>query len=64
VLLGATAITASLGHFVDTFVINTVVIINALIGFFQEGKAEKAMDAIRHMLALRAAVIRVGRARP
>jgi calcium-translocating P-type ATPase len=60
VLLGASAITASLGHFVDTFVIIAVVIINALIGFFQEGKAEKAMDAIRHMLALRAAVIRDG----
>jgi len=61
VLLAASAITASLEHFVDTFVIIAVVIINALIGFFQEGKAEKAMDAIRHMLALRAAVIRDGK---
>ena len=61
VLLGASAITASLGHFVDTFVIIAVVLINAIIGFLQEGKAEKAMDAIRHMLALRAAVIRDGK---
>lgn len=61
VLLGAAVITASLEHFVDTFVIIAVVIINALIGFFQEGKAEKAMDAIRHMLALCAAVIRDGK---
>ncbi|ABM04092.1 ATPase, P-type (transporting), HAD superfamily, subfamily IC [Psychromonas ingrahamii 37] len=61
VLLGASAITASLGHLADTLVIITVVIINALIGFVQEGKAEKAMDAIRHMLALRAAVIRDGK---
>lgn len=61
VLLGASAITVSLGHFVDTFVIIAVVIINALVGFIQEGKAEKAMDAIRDMLALRAAVIRDGR---
>lgn len=60
VLLGASVITALLTHFVDTFVIIAVVIINALIGFFQEGKAAKAMDAIRHMLALRAAVIRDG----
>lgn len=60
VLLGASAITVSLGHLVDTLVIITVIIINALIGFIQEGKAEKAMDAIRHMLALRAAVIRDG----
>lgn len=61
VLLGASAITASLGHLVDTSVIIAVVIINAIIGFLQEGKAEKAMDAIRHMLALRAAVIRDGK---
>jgi len=61
VLLGAAAITALLGHVVDTFVIVAVVIINAVIGFLQEGKAEKAMDAIRHMLALRASVIREGK---
>ncbi len=61
VLLGAAAITALLGHVVDTFVIIAVVIINAVIGFLQEGKAEKAMEAIRHMLALRASVIREGR---
>jgi magnesium-transporting ATPase (P-type) len=61
VLLGAAAITALLDHVVDTFVIIAVVIINAVIGFLQEGKAEKAMDAIRHMLALRASVIREGK---
>jgi len=61
VLLGAAVITALLGHVVDTFVIIAVVIINAVIGFLQEGKAEKAMEAIRHMLALRASVIREGK---
>ncbi|MCK4743937.1 MAG: cation-transporting P-type ATPase [Sulfuriflexus sp.] len=61
VLLGAAVITALLGHVVDTFVIIAVVIINAVIGFLQEGKAEKAMSAIRHMLALRASVIRDGK---
>jgi len=61
VLLGAATITALLSHLVDTFVIIAVVIINAVIGFLQEGKAEKAMDAIRHMLALRASVIREGK---
>ncbi|MCL6417747.1 cation-transporting P-type ATPase [Aestuariirhabdus sp. Z084] len=60
VLIGAALITTLLGHFVDTAVIIAVVIINAVIGFLQEGKAEKAMDAIRHMLALRATVIRDG----
>jgi magnesium-transporting ATPase (P-type) len=61
VLLGAAATTALLNHVIDTFVIIAVVVINAIIGFLQEGKAEKAMDAIRHMLALRASVIREGR---
>ena len=60
VLLGAATITALLGHLIDTFVIIAVVIINTVIGFLQEGKAEKAMEAIRHMLALRASVIRDG----
>jgi magnesium-transporting ATPase (P-type) len=45
---------------VDTGVILAVVIANAVIGFVQEGKAEKAMDAIRHMLAPRANVLRNG----
>jgi len=61
VLLGASTITALLGHYVDTSVIIAVVIINAIIGFLQEGKAEKAMEAIRHMLALHASVIREGK---
>lgn len=60
VLLGSAIITASLGHVIDTLVILAVVIANAAIGFFQEGKAEKAMDAIRRMLALRASVLRDG----
>lgn len=50
VLIGSAAITAMLGHWIDTGVILAVVVANAVIGFIQEGKAEKAMDAIRHML--------------
>jgi calcium-translocating P-type ATPase len=41
-------------------VILAVVIVNATIGFIQEGKAEKAMEAIRRMLALKASVLRDG----
>lgn len=60
VLIGSAAITALLGHWVDTGVILAVVVANAVIGFIQEGRAEEAMDAIRHMLAPRANVIRDG----
>lgn len=60
VLIGSAVITAFLDHWVDTGVILAVVIANAIIGFIQEGKAEKAMDAIRHMLAPHANVLRGG----
>lgn len=60
VLIASAAITALLGHYIDTGVILAVVIANAIIGFIQEGKAEQAMNAIRHMLAPRADVIRDG----
>lgn len=58
VLLGAAGVTALLGHWIDTQVILAVVLVNAIIGFIQEGKAEKALDAIRDMLAPKASVIR------
>lgn len=61
VLLGAAGVTAALGHWVDTSVIFGVVFINSLIGFVQEGKAEKSLEAIRNMLSLHAAVLRDGR---
>ncbi len=61
VLLGAAAVTALLAHWIDTSVIVGVVVINAIIGFLQEGKAEKAMDAIRRMLSPEATVLREGR---
>jgi magnesium-transporting ATPase (P-type) len=61
VLLGSGAVTALLGHWVDSGVILGVVMINAIIGFIQEGKAEKALDAIRNMLSQQAMVKRDGR---
>lgn len=60
VLLAAAVITGLLQHWVDTAVILAVVVINAVIGFVQEGKAEAAMDSLRDMLAPRANVLRGG----
>jgi len=61
VLLAAAAVTALLAHWVDTSVIVGVVVINAFIGFIQEGKAEQAMEAIRRMLSPEATVLRGGK---
>jgi magnesium-transporting ATPase (P-type) len=61
-LVVAGVVTALLGQWVDSGVIFGVVVINALIGFVQEGRAERALDAIRAMLAPRALVVRDGEA--
>ncbi|MDZ4201098.1 MAG: cation-transporting P-type ATPase [Gallionella sp.] len=61
VLLAAAGVTALLAHWVDTAVIVGVVVINAIIGFIQEGKAEQAMEAIRRMLSPEATVLRDGK---
>ena len=60
VLLAAGAMTLALQDFIDAAVICGVVVINALIGFVQEGKAEKALEAVQAMLASRARVLRGG----
>ena len=61
VLLAAAFVTALLAHWVDTAVIVGVVVINSIIGFIQEGKAEQAMEAIRRMLSPEATVLRGGK---
>ena len=60
-LLAAGVVAAVLGHLVDGAVIVAVVLINAIVGFIQEGKAESALDAIRDMIAPMATVMRGGR---
>ena len=59
-MLFASLVTALLGFWVDSAVILLAVVVNALIGFVQEGKAANALDAIRDMLSLHALVLRDG----
>ena len=62
ILILIAAALASLGmrHYPDAGAILAVVLVIALIGFFQEGKAEQAIESIRNMLTLRANVVRGG----
>jgi magnesium-transporting ATPase (P-type) len=59
-LLAAAVAAGVLGHYVDAAVIVAIVLINAVVGFVQEGKAESALDAIRDMIAPHATVLRGG----
>jgi magnesium-transporting ATPase (P-type) len=60
ILLFAGVAKAFLGHWVDACVIVAVAVINAVVGFIQEGKAEEALEGIRKMLSLRAHTRREG----
>lgn len=60
ILLIAVAVTAFLGEWVDSSVIFGVVLINAIVGFLQEAKAEKAIEALAKMLPIETTVRREG----
>ncbi|HWT10617.1 MAG TPA: HAD-IC family P-type ATPase [Roseomonas sp.] len=60
VLLFAAVLTASLGEWADTVVILAVVLINAGVGLLQEGRAERALEAIGGLISPHAAVLRDG----
>ena len=61
ILLGASAVTAFLHEWVDSGVIFGVVIINVIIGFIQEVKAEEAIESLKEMMVTEAIVIRDGK---
>jgi len=60
VLLVAAVVTVLIGHWLDAAVICLVVIGNAIIGFIQEGRAHRALEAIRDMLSQTSIAIRDG----
>ncbi len=61
VLLASAATSLLLGHATDAAVIMGVVLLNAIIGFLQEGRAEQALEAIKGMIDPKASVVRDGR---
>ncbi|MFO1126232.1 MAG: HAD-IC family P-type ATPase [Methylocystis sp.] len=63
VLLAAGFVKLMLGLWLDASIITGVVVINALLGYLQEGKAEKALDSIRNMLSSEARTLRDGKTR-
>jgi Ca2+-transporting ATPase len=62
-LLAASGIALALGKVSDSIVILVVVLINALIGAFQEGRAERSLDALRRLGSPKAHVLRDGEER-
>ncbi|WP_051060458.1 cation-translocating P-type ATPase [Nocardiopsis baichengensis] len=63
VLLVAAAVTLAMGHFVDAGVISGVVVLNAAIGYVQEARAQRALDALARMVRVEAVAVRDGAAR-
>jgi len=61
ILFVAAVLAVALDHHGDAAVILVVVLVNALIGSFQEGRAERSMAALRRLSALRVRVLRAGR---
>lgn len=61
VLFGATVISAFLGEYIDAIAIVAIVIINGILGFFQERKAEKSLEALKELAAPQVTVLRNGK---
>ena len=63
ILLGATGISALLGEWTDAITIIVIVLLNAILGFIQEYRTEKTLEALRNMTAPTARAYRNGELR-
>ena len=63
VLLGAVVISVALGEWHDALTILAIVFLNSILGFIQEYRAERSLEALRELSAPQAHVIRQGRRR-
>jgi len=61
ILIFASAISALAGEITDTIIIGLVLIFNSCVGFYQEYKAEKSLEALKKMVPYRTRVYRDGR---
>lgn len=61
ILIAAALISVFVGEAKDAIVIMSIVIVNALLGLYQEGKAEKALEALKKMASPTAKVLRDGK---
>ncbi|MFV8323428.1 cation-translocating P-type ATPase [Flavobacterium sp. LS2R12] len=61
ILIAAAIISGIIGDLTDTIIILAIIIINAVVGFIQEYRAEKAMEALKNMAANHARILREGK---
>ncbi|WP_026559407.1 calcium-translocating P-type ATPase, SERCA-type [Bacillus sp. J37] len=60
VLLAATLISGLLGEYIDAIAIIAIVIVNGVLGFFQERRAERSLEALKELSAPQVTVLRDG----
>ncbi len=61
ILIGSTILSLIMGEYIEAIAIIAIVLVNSLIGFFQEYRTEKTLDALKNLAAPTSRVLRDGR---